>query len=144
MRLPGPLPRTPRPAPFPVPVIIEAGLDTIDTGTRVWFVLRNEPRQKGDFVLGLRAGDIERTTIRHLCVTLTDGRVTGVHTEDCETGISISHPLEDATCSGNTVEALFPSASLEGLGDRPRITAYSALNGKELQSGLPVTTRFGS
>jgi len=113
-------------------------LDTSGPDVRVDFTLRNGPAGRGSYLVGLRAGDADRTTIRHLTVSLRDGHVTGLSTYDFGTGTRTVQMRGGASCSGTSVAALFPVASLAGLGEDSRITAYSAFNGRELQSGFPV------
>lgn len=127
----------PAPAP-PAPLIAEVSLDTSGPDVRVEFEL-NRPAGRGSYLVGLRAGDAERTTIRHLTVSLRDGRVTGLSTYDFGTVTRTVHPRGGASCVGVSVTGLFPPASLAGLGEDRRITAYSSLNGRELQTGIPLT-----
>jgi hypothetical protein len=75
--------------------------------------------------------------IRHLTVSLRDGRVTGLFTYDFGTVTRTVHPRAGASCAGVTVTALFPRASLAGLGEDRRITAYSSLNAQEPDGGSP-------
>lgn len=143
MREPRTASRVERPAPVPAPVppaplITEVGLDTSGPDVRVEFEL-NRPAGRGSYLVGLRAGDGDRTTIRHLTVSLRDGRVMGLATYDFGTLARTVHPRGGASCEGASVTALFPRASLAGLGEGRRITAYSSLNGQELQTGIPLT-----
>lgn len=129
----------PVPAPVPpAPLIAEVSVDTSGPDVRVAFEL-NRPAGRGSYLVGLRAGDGDRTTIRHLTVSFRDGRVTGLSTYDFGTGTRTLHPRGGASCTGLSVSALFPRASLAGLGEDRRITAYSSLNGRELQTGVPLT-----
>jgi hypothetical protein len=77
-------------------------------------------------------------TVRHLTVSLLDGRVTGLSTYDFGTGTRTVHPLGRASCADASVTALFPGISLAGLEADRRITAYSSVNGQELQTGFPL------
>ncbi|MCO4253115.1 hypothetical protein [Pseudarthrobacter raffinosi] len=132
-----------RPAPVPAPtppapIITGVSVDTSGPDVRVEFEL-NRPPAGGSYLVGLRAGDADRSTIRHLTVSLRDGRVTGQSTYDFGTVTRTVHPRGGATCAGASVTALFPRASLTGLGEDRDITAYSSLNGQELQTGIPLT-----
>ena len=133
--------RVERPAPVPAPVppaplITGVSVDTSGPDVRVEFEL-NRPPGRGSYLVGLRAGDADRTMIRHLTVSPRDGRVTGLSTYDFGTATRTVHPRGGAPCAGASVTALFPRASLTGLGEDRRITAYSALNGQELEQGFP-------
>jgi hypothetical protein len=114
-------------------------VDTSGPDVRVEFALRNEPAGRGSYLVGLRAGAPGRTTIRHLTVSLRGGRVTSLSTYDFGTGTRTVHPRGGASCVGASVTAHFPPASLAGLGEDLRITAYSSLNGYELQTAFPLT-----
>ncbi|QCO98158.1 hypothetical protein FCN77_11175 [Arthrobacter sp. 24S4-2] len=143
MRDPRTASRVERPAPVPAPappapLIAEVSVDTSGPDVRVEFEL-NRAAGRGSYLVGLRAGDAGRTTIRHLTVSLRDGRVTGLSTYDFGTVTRTVHPRGGASCVGASVTALFPRASLAGLGEDRRITAYSSLNGQELQTGIPLT-----
>lgn len=138
--VPAPDRSAPLPAPAPpAPLIAEVSVDTSGPDLRVEFTLRNGPPGRGSYLVGLRAGDGGRTTIRHLTVSLRGGRVTGLSTYDFGTSTRTLHPRGRASCAGMSVTALFPRASLAGLGEDRRITAYSSLNGQELQTGIPLT-----
>lgn len=129
----------PQPAPTPpAPIITGVSVDTSGPDVRVEFEL-NRPPGRGSYLVGLLAGAADRTVIRHLTVSLRDGRVTGQSTYDFGTVTRTVHPRGGATCVGASVTALFPRASLTGLGEGRRITAYSSLNGQELQTGIPLT-----
>ena len=123
--------------PAPAPPIAGVSVDTSGPDVRVDFEL-TRPAGKGSYLVGLLAGDGGRTSIRHLTVSLRDGRVTGPSTYDFGTVIRTVHPRAGATYAGTSIAALFPRASLTGLGNDRRITAYSALNGSELQAGIPL------
>ena len=136
---PGPGRSAPVPVPVPpVPLIAGVSVDTSGPDVRVDFEL-TRPAGRGSYLVGLRAGDGDRTTIRHLTVSLRDGRVTGLSTFDFGTVTRTVHPRGGASCAGVSVTALFPRASLAGLGEDRRITAYSSLNGRELQTEVPLT-----
>jgi hypothetical protein len=113
-------------------------VDTSGPDLRVDFELTG-PAGKGGYLVGLLAGVGGRAMIRHLTVSLGDGRVTGLFTYDFGTATRTVHPRAGASCAGVTVTALFPRESLAGLGEDRRITAYCSLNGLELQTEVPLT-----
>lgn len=95
----------------PVPLLAEVRLDTTGPDMQVEFTLQNGPAARGSFLVGLRAGDAERTTIRHLTVSIREGDVAGLSTYDFATGTRTAHPRGGASCSDASVTALFPRAS---------------------------------
>lgn len=128
----------PVPAPVPpAPLISEVSVDTSGPDLHVEFEL-NRPAGVGSYLVGLLAGDAGGTITRHLTVSLRNGRITGLSTYDFGTATRTVHPRGGATYAGTSIAALFPRASLTGLGNDRRITAYSALNGSELQAGIPL------
>ena len=79
------------PAPAPAPPIAGVSVDTSGPDVRVDFEL-TRPAGKGSYLVGLLAGDGGRTSIRHLTVSLRDGRVTGLSTYDVGTVIRRASP----------------------------------------------------
>lgn len=96
----------PVPAPTP-PATLSTGVsvDTSGPDVRVEFEL-NRPPGRGSYLVGLRAGDADRTTIRHLIVSLRDGRFTGQSTYDFGTATRTVHSRGGASCAGASVTAL--------------------------------------
>lgn len=138
--------RVERPAPVPAPsppapLITGVSVDTSGPDLRVEFELTMAPLG-GSYLVGLLACDGDRTTIRHLTVSLRNGRVTGLSTYDFGNLTRTVHPRGGAACAGASVAAVFPGASLAGLGEDRRITAFSSFNGQGLQTEVALTRQI--
>lgn len=66
------------------------------------------------------------------------GRVAALSSYDTATLTRRVHPTGTASCVGGSVMAAFPRICLAGLGEGGRVTAFSSLNGYELQAGIPL------
>ncbi|WP_426297878.1 hypothetical protein [Arthrobacter sp. R-11] len=93
----------------------------------------------GAYVVGLVAASPDYSSQRRLGIEFMDGEAIAFFAFNHDQGTEENYDLKQIQHSGSTITANFPRSAINGLGEGHVITAFSEADGREFQSGVPVT-----
>ncbi|WP_120521928.1 hypothetical protein [Arthrobacter celericrescens] len=93
----------------------------------------------GAYVVGLMAASPDYSSQRRLGVEFMNGEAIAFFAFNHDQGTEENYDLKDVAHTSNTITANFPLSAINGLGEGHVMTAFSEADGREFQSGVPVT-----
>ncbi len=123
-----------------VPQLIR--VSALEEGARlcVRFELSKPMPTHGSYLLGIVAASEDHSHQRRLSIEYVNGELMDFSTFNHEQVDQEHHDRSGVSVNGTVVTADFPASSIEGLGRGRLVTAYSHVDGEQLQSGCPVST----
>lgn len=93
----------------------------------------------GAYVVGLMGATADYSSQRRLCIEFMNGKAIAFYSFNRELGTEENYDLAGVTHSDTSITGKFPLAAIDGLGQGRVMSAFSEADGRDFQSGVPVS-----
>jgi hypothetical protein len=93
----------------------------------------------GAYVVGLMGATPDYSSQRRLCIEFMNGEAIAFYSFNRELGTEENYDLSGVTHSDTSITGQFPLAAIDGLGREHVMSAFSEADGRDFQSGVPVS-----
>ncbi|MFJ5860184.1 hypothetical protein ACIQCM_02030 [Pseudarthrobacter sp. NPDC092439] len=117
----------------------QASLTTQDSTAIATFDIDGSIPGSGAYVVGLMGATPDYSAQRRLCIEFMNGEAIAFYSFNRDQGIEEDYDLSGVTHSATSITGQFPLAAINGLGEGHVMTAFSEADGRDFQSGVPVS-----
>ncbi|MGP0223063.1 MULTISPECIES: hypothetical protein [unclassified Paenarthrobacter] len=106
------------------------------------FEIEGDIPGSGAYVVGLVAASEDYSSQRRLGIEFMNGEAISFYSFNHSQSAEENYDIKGVEHSGSVITGNFPKAAIGGLSDDHVLTAFSEADGRDFQSGVPVTEKL--